>query len=142
MKKLFAIIGLVAMVFATGCTKIETELSGDTLETKVTVSGHARFSTLEKDGTQSEPDIVDKNTVINVYYGVPDKNGEVAFAYKTVQTDIDGFFELELGNEELELEDFSLCTSMIDGVIFNITLCKHYEVEIVKEKMENILSCL
>ena len=54
----------------------------------------------------------------------------------------DGFFELELGNEELELEDFSLCTSMIDGVIFNITLCKHYEVEIVKEKMENILSCL
>ena len=97
MKKLFAIIALVAMVFAIGCTKIETELSGDTLETKVTVSGHARFSTLEKDGTQSEPDIVDKNTVINVYYGVPDKNGEVAFAYKTVQTDIDGFFELEIG---------------------------------------------
>ena len=65
MKKLFAIIGLVAMVFATGCTKIETELSGDTLATKVIVSGHARYVTMQQNGTMNEPDIVDPKTTIN-----------------------------------------------------------------------------
>jgi hypothetical protein len=97
MKKLFAIIGLVAMVFAIGCTKIETELSGDTLETKVTVSGHARYVTMQQNGTMNEPDIVDPKTTINIYYGVPDKEGNVAYAYKSVTTDMDGFFELEIG---------------------------------------------
>ena len=93
MKKNFTLVGLVALMAGfTACTKNQTELSGDTLPQKITVSGFVRYVEVNE-----EPDLVDPGTLVNIYYGVPDDKGNVTFAVKTVAVDRDAFFEVQIG---------------------------------------------
>ena len=93
MKKIFTLVGLVALMAGfTACTKNQTELSGETLAQKITVSGFVRYVETGKD-----PELVDRGTLVNIYYGVPDDKGNVTFAVKTVAVNRDAFFEVQLG---------------------------------------------
>lgn len=96
MKKIFTLMGLVALLAGfSACTKNQTELSGETLQTTVTVSGHVRFIAYGKSGVK-DPEIVDPGTLVNIYYGVPE-GGKVQYAVKTLKVDMDGFFETKIG---------------------------------------------
>ena len=93
MKKIFTLVGLVALMAGfTACTKNQTELSGETLAQKITVSGFVRYVETGKD-----PELVDRGTLVNIYYGVPDDKGNVTFAVKTVAVNRDAFFEVQIG---------------------------------------------
>lgn len=97
MKKIISILGLVALLagFAS-CTKSQTELSGDTLGTTVTISGHVRYIAYGKSGVE-EPETVDVGTPVNIYYGVPEDGKVKSYALKTVKVNGDGFFEVKIG---------------------------------------------
>lgn len=96
MKKIFTLVGLVALMSGfTACTKNQTELSGDTLDTSVTVSGHVRYITYGKSGAE-DPEIADPGTPVNIYYGVPE-GGKVQYAVKTLKINADGFFQTKIG---------------------------------------------
>ena len=93
MKKIFTLVGLVALMAGfTACTKNQTELSGETLAQKITVSGFVRYVE-----TGEKPELVNPGTLVNIYYGVPDDKGNVTFAVKTVAVDRDAFFEVQIG---------------------------------------------
>ena len=93
MKKIFTLVGLVALMAGfTACTKNQTELSGETLAQKITVSGFVRYVEAGED-----PELVNPGTLVNIYYGVPDDKGNVTFAVKTVAVDRDAFFEVQIG---------------------------------------------
>ena len=93
MKKIFTLVGLVALMAGfTACTKNQTELSGETLPQKLTVSGFVRYVEAGED-----PELVNTGTLVNVYYGKKDKKGNVTFAVKTVAVNRDAFFEVQLG---------------------------------------------
>ena len=96
MKKIFTLVGLVALMAGfTACTKSQTELSGDTLDTSVTVSGHVRYISYGKSGAE-DPEIADPGTPVNIYYGVPE-GGKVQYAVKTLKVNADGFFQTKIG---------------------------------------------
>lgn len=96
MKKIVSILGIAALLAGfTSCTKSQTELSGDTLNTSVTVSGHVRYISYGKSGAE-DPEIVDAGTPVNIYYGVPE-GGTVQYAVKTLKVNADGFFETKIG---------------------------------------------
>lgn len=96
MKKIFTLVGLVALMAGfTACTKSQTELSGDTLNTSVTVSGHVRYISYGKSGAE-EPETVDAGTPVNIYYGVPEGE-KVQYAVKTLKVNADGFFQTTIG---------------------------------------------
>ena len=93
MKKIFTLVGLVALMAGfTACTKNQTELSGETLAQKITVSGFVRYVE-----TGEKPDLVNPGTLVNIYYGVPDDKGNVDYALKTVAVNGDAFFKTTLG---------------------------------------------
>lgn len=93
MKKTFIIICLSALAFLlAGCVVEQTEFSGDTLPQKITVSGFVRYVEAGED-----PELVKSGTLVNIYYGLPDDKGNVAFAVKTVAVNRDSFFEVEIG---------------------------------------------
>lgn len=92
MKKIFTLVGLVALMAGfTACTKNQTELSGETLPHKITVSGFVRYL------DRTDKELVDPGTLVNIYYGLPDEKGNVEFAVKTVAVDRDAFFEVQIG---------------------------------------------
>ena len=92
MKKTFILFCLSALALSlAGCVK-QTELSGETLPQKITVSGYVRYVEVGED-----PELVDPGTPVNVYYGIPDEKGNVTFAVKTVAVNRDAFFEVEIG---------------------------------------------
>ena len=92
MKKTFIFVCLSALVLSlAGCVK-QTELSGDTLPQKITVSGFVRYVEAGED-----PELVNPGTLVNIYYGLPDEKGNVEFAVKTVAVDRDAFFEVQIG---------------------------------------------
>lgn len=96
MKKIFTLVGLVALMAGfTACTKNQTELSGDTLDTSVTVSGHVRYISYGKSGAE-DPELADPGTPVNIYYGVPE-GGKVQYAVKTLKINADGFFQTKIG---------------------------------------------
>ena len=96
MKKIFILVGLVALMAGfTACTKNQTELSGDTLDTYVTVSGHVRYISYGQRGAE-DPEIADPGTPVNIYYGVPE-GGKVQYAVKTLKINADGFFQTKIG---------------------------------------------
>ena len=93
MKKIFIFLCLSAlMVSLAGCTKNQTELSGETLPQKITVSGFVRYVEAGED-----PELVNQGTLVNIFYGLPDEEGNVEFAVKTVAVDRDAFFEVQIG---------------------------------------------
>lgn len=98
MKKLLMIACLSAFVLSlAGCAE-QTDLSTDTLPTKVTVTGYVRYIALDKNLSPEEPEVVSKGHPVNIFYGVPGEGGKVeAYALKTVNVDAAGFFEVELG---------------------------------------------
>ena len=97
MKKTFIFLCLSALVLSlTGCVK-QTELSTDTLPTIVAVKGYVRYIALDKDLRPDDPEIVDRGHAVNIYYGVPDAEGNVSYALKTVTVNADAFFETTLG---------------------------------------------
>ncbi len=97
MKKTFIFVCLSALVLSlTGCVK-QTDLSTDTLPVSVTVTGYVRYVALDKDLKPEDPEIVDKGHLVNIYYGIPDEKGNVAYALKTVEVNADAFFKTTLG---------------------------------------------
>ena len=66
---------------------------------------HHDVSRLHKTGTHIlkrrlssiEPEIVKKGTTVNIMYGIPDADGKIEFAHRTAETDINGFFEYQIG---------------------------------------------
>ena len=92
MKKTFILVCLSAMALSlAGCVE-QTELSGETLPQKITVSGYVRYVEAGED-----PELVNPGTPVNIYYGIPDEKGNVQFAVKTVAVDRDAFFEVKIG---------------------------------------------
>ena len=58
MKKIFTLVGLVALIAGfSACTKNQTELSGETLAQKITVSGFVRYVEAGED-----PELVNPGT--------------------------------------------------------------------------------
>ena len=97
MKKTFIFLCLSAlMVLLAGCVK-QTELSTDTLPTTVTVTGYVRYIAKDKNLAAEDPEIVSKGHAVNIYYGVPDAEGKVDYALKTVTVNADAFFSTTLG---------------------------------------------
>ena len=97
MKKTFIFLCLSAlMVSLAGCVK-QTELSTDTLPTTVTVTGYVRYIAKDKNLAAEDPEIVSKGHSVNIYYGVPDAEGKVDYALKTVTVNADAFFSTTLG---------------------------------------------
>ena len=97
MKKFILFATMMTMfIGATSCTKSQTELSGDTLETTVIVSGHVRYIAYGKSGAE-DPEIVDPGTPVKIFYGVPGTDGKVNYALKTMAVNSDGFFETKIG---------------------------------------------
>lgn len=95
---LFVCLPAVAAILSVACQQIEpTSLNADTLPVKVNVSGHARYIATGKFGTIQSPEIVDCGTDVNIFYGVPNPEGETEYAHKTVKTDENGFFSAEIG---------------------------------------------
>lgn len=98
MKKIivFICLSVLAMLFA-GCVK-QSELSTDTLPVKVTVTGYVRYIALNSSLSKENPELVSAGHIVNLFYGVPGKEGQVeAYALKTVTVNSDGFFETTLG---------------------------------------------
>ena len=97
MKKIFTLVGLVALMAGfTACTKNQTELSGETLQTTVTVSGHVRYIAYGKSGAE-DPELVDPGTPVTILYGVPGEGGKVQYSIKKMAVNADGFFETKIG---------------------------------------------
>ena len=87
MKKTFILVCLSALALSlAGCVK-QTELSGETLPQKITVSGYVRYVE-----AGAKPELVNPGTPVNIYYGIPDEKGSVQFAVKTVAVNRDAFF--------------------------------------------------
>jgi hypothetical protein len=95
-KKIIFICMSVLLLSLTSCVE-QTELSTDTLPATVVVTGYVRYIALNKDLKQDDPEIVDKGHVVNIYYGVPDAEGKVSYAFKTINVDADAFFNTTLG---------------------------------------------
>lgn len=99
MKRIITLLSASAvMLSAASCSKVEqSTLSSETLPMKITVTGHVRFIANDNGGSQMDPEPVNSGTVVNVMYGVPDAEGKTAFALKSVETDMSGYFECEIG---------------------------------------------
>ena len=98
MKTIISILSAAAIIMmSAACTKqAHTSLSGDSLPLKITVTGHVRYLVTDSDG-KTEPEIVKKGTTVNIMYGIPDADGKIEFAHRTAETDINGFFEYQIG---------------------------------------------
>lgn len=99
MKTIISILSAAALIMMTAaCTKsVQTSLSGDSLPLKITVTGHVRYIANDDQGKPADPEIVQKGTIVNIMYGIPDADGNIEFAVKTAETDINGFFESQIG---------------------------------------------
>ena len=86
MKRIITLLSASAvMLSAVSCSKVEqSTLSSETLPVKITVTGHVRSIATDSDGLQEEPMVVKSGTKVNVMYGLPDDEGNVEFALKTV----------------------------------------------------------
>ncbi len=108
MKKIFnlstpAVCGLLLIsavslgIACSSCTTLEpTSLSEETLSTKSIVCGHVRYIGIAKDG-KADIDVPNPGFEVNIFYGLPDANGDVQYAVKKVTTLQDGYFETTLG---------------------------------------------
>lgn len=98
MKTIISILSAAAIIMmSAACTKqAHTSLSEDSLPLKITVTGHVRYLVTDSDG-KTEPEIVKKGTTVNIMYGIPDADGKIEFAHRTAETDINGFFESQIG---------------------------------------------
>ena len=90
MKRIITLLSASAvMLSAVSCSKVEqSTLSSETLPVKITVTGHVRSIATDSDGLQEEPMVVKSGTKVNVMYGLPDDEGNVEFALKTVECEI------------------------------------------------------
>lgn len=87
------LVAVAASVVAVSCEKVSpTDLTEDALPVKSIVCGHVRYCPSGLDTYTAESDLA-----VNVFYGQPDKDGNVEYALKTLQTDRDGYFETTLG---------------------------------------------
>ena len=85
-------------MMSAACTKqAHTSLSGDSLPLKITVTGHVRYISNGDTGVPEDPKIVQKGTTVNILYGIPDADGNIEFAHRTAETDINGYFESQIG---------------------------------------------
>lgn len=108
MKKIFnfstpAVCGLLLIsavslgIACSSCTTLEpTSLSEETLSTKSIVCGHVRYIGTAKDG-KADIDVPNPGFEVNIFYGLPDANGDVQYAVKKVTTLQNGYFETTLG---------------------------------------------
>lgn len=99
MKTIISILSAAAIIMmSAACTKqAHTSLSGDSLPLKITVTGHVRYIANDDAGKPTDPEIVQKGTTVNILYGIPDADGKIEFAHRTAETDINGFFESQIG---------------------------------------------
>ena len=98
MKRMITLLSAAVMLSAVSCSKVEqSTLSSETLPVKITVLGHVRSIATDSHGSQEEPMVVKSGTKVNVMYGLPDDEGNVEFALKTVETNTSGYFECEIG---------------------------------------------
>ena len=76
---MITLLSAAVMLSAVSCSKVEqSTLNSETLP-------------------QEEPMVVKSGTKVNVMYGLPDDEGNVEFALKTVETNTSGYFECEIG---------------------------------------------
>ena len=99
MKTYNIILSAVAfMLMAVSCSKdVQTSFSEESLPVKIKVTGHVRYIATDDNGAQVDPEIVKTGTVVNISYGIPDKDGNIGFSHKTVETNGAGYFECEIG---------------------------------------------
>lgn len=93
MKKFFALAAMAALLVGfASCTKTQTELSSDTIQTKVNVYGNVTYDTYDAAGSKTE---CTYEGPVDVFYR---KSGSSdAFTHKVVNADDEGYFELQLG---------------------------------------------
>lgn len=93
MKKFFALAAMAALLVGfASCTKTQTELSSDTIQTKVNVYGNVTYDTYNATGSKTE---CKYEGPVDVFYR---KSGSSdALTHKVVNADDEGYFELQLG---------------------------------------------
>lgn len=91
-------LAISSLIFAcTACTTLEpTSINEETILTKSIICGHVRYIAVDKNG-KSDIDVPNVGFEVKIFYGLPDSDGNVEYAVKTVTTVQDGYFETTLG---------------------------------------------
>ncbi len=91
-------LAISSLIFAcTACTTLEpTSINEETILTKSIICGHVRYIAVDKNG-KSDIDVPNAGFEVKIFYGLPDSDGNVEYAVKTVTTVQDGYFETTLG---------------------------------------------
>lgn len=97
----FAIVSLAGagMACSSCSSKVEpTQLDEQTLATKSIICGHVRYIYKDNTGAVKTPESPKPGQQVLIFYGLPDADGNVEYACKTVTTQgQDGYFETTLG---------------------------------------------
>ncbi len=95
MKKIIALFSAVILLAGlTGCNKQQTELSTNTLPTKVKIYGVAEYEVQNSRGTMT----VAYTAPVDVLYRQDVSSGtKPSFSHMTINPSDDGYFEFELG---------------------------------------------
>ncbi|MBR6492883.1 MAG: hypothetical protein IKT13_03010 [Paludibacteraceae bacterium] len=120
MKKGLLFLASMMMLMFTGCNQIEpTEVDIQQSTDKVSIVGFVRYSALDKNGNQKEPEVLQNQDVV-LYYGVADEKDATKIAYYKhfdLKTNNVGRFSMELGVKpgqtiaEVKVQSSMLATS-------------------------------
>lgn len=93
MKKIFAILTILAAFTFVGCVK-QTEFSSDSLPVKCVVTGYVKYTS--HDGNNSSTTALPVGTEVRVLYAIPSES-KVDYAVTTTTIDNSGCFRVDLG---------------------------------------------
>ena len=120
MKKGLLFLASMMMLMFTGCNQIEpTEVDIQQSTDKVSIVGFVRYSAIDKNGNQKEPEVLQNQDVV-LYYGVADAADATKIAYYKrfdLKTNNLGRFSMELGVKpgktiaEVKVQSSMLATS-------------------------------
>ena len=97
MKKVFLFAVAAVSLLLTGCNVQPTEINAEDLPDKVTIYGNVRYTAVDKNLKNSDPETLANYRVI-LYYGVKDpETGNMNYKRYDLTSDKNGNFSTELG---------------------------------------------
>ena len=116
MKKFILFLGLAALMSGlSSCTKNQTELSSETISTKVQVYGYIEYKTYNGNGSSMDNEFIG---TADVFYRNANVNPQAGYSHTTVEVR-DGMFEIELGCPAAQSLDVRVQASVIDDTYTN-----------------------
>ena len=111
MKKFILFLGFAALLSGlSSCTKNQTELSSETISTKVKVYGYIEYKTYSSNGSSMDNEFTG---TADVFYRNTSVNPQPGYSHTTVAVR-DGMFELELGCPAGQSLDVKVQASVVD----------------------------